>query len=61
MSGYYFDITPARIIHKPRREVTEMPVMARKTSEPTGGVFDAYVEDRRARMTLSALADTAPQ
>jgi len=28
----------ARTIHKPRREVTEVPAVARKTSEPTGGV-----------------------
>jgi hypothetical protein len=31
--------TPARIIHKPRREVPEMPVMVRKTTETTAGVF----------------------
>jgi hypothetical protein len=29
----------ARIIQKPRREVREMPVMARKTTETTAGVF----------------------
>jgi hypothetical protein len=51
----------ARIVHKPLREVPEMPVIARKTTEPTAGVFERYVEDRRARMTPPALADTAPQ
>jgi hypothetical protein len=29
----------ARIIHKPRREVPELPVIARKTTETTAGVF----------------------
>jgi len=51
----------ARIIHKPRREVTEMSVMARKTSEPTGGVFERYAEDRRARMTPPAPTHATPQ
>ena len=51
----------ALIIHEPCCEVTEMPVAARKTNEPTGGVFEAYVEDRRARMTPPALADMPPQ
>jgi len=37
----------ARIIHKPRREVPEMSVTARKSSEPTGGVSLGYAEDRR--------------
>ena len=30
----------ARIIHKSRSEVPEMPVMARKTTEQTAGVFE---------------------
>jgi AraC family transcriptional regulator of adaptative response/methylated-DNA-[protein]-cysteine methyltransferase len=51
----------ARIIHKPCREVAEVPVMARKTSEATGGVFEGYAEDRQARMTPAALAHTTPQ
>jgi hypothetical protein len=51
----------ARTIQNPRREVVEMPVMARKTSEPNGGVFGAYVEDRQARMTPPAPADASPQ
>jgi hypothetical protein len=51
----------ARVIHKPCSEVPEMPVMARKPSEPTGGVFERYAEDRRARMAPPALADTTPQ
>ena len=38
-----------------------MPVMARKTTETTAGVFEAYVEDRRGSMMLPALADAAPQ
>jgi hypothetical protein len=38
-----------------------MSVMARKTSETTGGVSERYIEDRRARITQPALADTAPQ
>ena len=33
----------ARVIHKPRREVPEMPTMARKTSETTAGVFERHV------------------
>ena len=47
-----------------------MSVMARKTSEPTGGVFQEYVEDRRVSasplsydgtgMKLPAMADTTP-
>jgi hypothetical protein len=36
-------------------------VMARKTSEMTGGVSKRYAEDRRARMMAPAPADTAPQ
>jgi hypothetical protein len=51
----------ARIIHKPRREVMEMAVMARKTSESTGGVSEVYVEDRRARLTPPTPASTTPQ
>jgi hypothetical protein len=51
----------AWIIHKLRSEVPEMPVMARKTSEKTAGVFEKYVEDRRASMTPQARAYTAPQ
>jgi hypothetical protein len=51
----------ARIAHKPRNEEAEMQVMARKTSELAGGVSRRYVEERRARMTPSALADTSPQ
>jgi hypothetical protein len=38
-----------------------MPVMAGKTSETTGGVFERYAEDRQASMTPPALADTAPK
>jgi hypothetical protein len=38
---------PAWVIHRPRSEVPEMSVMARKTSEPTAGVSERYVEDRR--------------
>jgi hypothetical protein len=38
-----------------------MPVMARKTSETTGGVFETHAEDRRVRMTPAVLADTMPQ
>ena len=30
----------ARIIHRLRSEVVEMPVMARKTTEQTAGVFE---------------------
>jgi hypothetical protein len=34
-------LTPvARIIHESRSEVSEMPVMARKTTEQTAGVFE---------------------
>ena len=51
----------ARVIHKLRSEVPEMPVMARKTTETTAGVFERHVEDTRGRMTPSAPADTAPQ
>jgi hypothetical protein len=38
-----------------------MLAIARKRSEPTGGVSKRYVEDRQATMTPQALADTAPQ
>jgi hypothetical protein len=37
-----------------------MPVKAGKTSESTGAVFDAYVEDRQARLTPPALAYESP-
>jgi hypothetical protein len=51
----------ARIIHELRSEAAEMPVMARKTTEKTAGVFEGHVEDRRGSMTPPALADMAPQ
>jgi hypothetical protein len=39
----------------------EVTVMARKTSESTGGVFEAYVEDRRVRLTPPTPAYATPQ
>jgi len=51
----------ARVIHKPRNEVPEMVVTARKTSETTGGVFERYAEERRARMTPPAPTYATPQ
>jgi hypothetical protein len=49
------------IVHRLRSEVPEMPVMARKTTEQTAGVFERHIEDRRRRMTPPAVVDTAPQ
>jgi len=37
-----------------------MSVMARKTSEPTAGVFGRYVEDQRAKTMKPALAGETP-
>ena len=39
----------ARIIHKVRGEVREVPVTTGKSSEPTGGLLERHVEDRRVR------------
>ena len=36
MQSYFWGIILARVIHKPRREVPEMSVMARKARKPTG-------------------------
>jgi hypothetical protein len=38
-----------------------MLAMARKTTETTAGVFEAYVEDRRGSLTPAVLAYAAPQ
>ena len=65
-----------RIIHKRRREMSEMPVMARRPSEATGlekgdrHLFrlsgkrlsvPLFPQDRQGRMTPPALADAVPQ
>jgi hypothetical protein len=54
------DLTLARAIHKSRREVPEISVIARKSKEITGCLSEKYVEDRQDRITLPVLADTVP-
>jgi hypothetical protein len=41
--------------------VAKISVMARMAIQSTGGVFERYLKDRRASITLPTMADATPQ